>query len=279
MQRPIDHAVFAGRDLGALEETFSAAGFETSYGGTHSNGVTHMHLVGFGNRSYIELISKNDLSKYAPWWNDQIDADTGTTAWSISVDDIESESQRLTIEGLAVEGPTGYARSRPDGTDVKWDLSFLGDRPRGSPLPMLEMDHTPLEWRVDITIDPASAGLSGLTDVVIGTDDLESTVGRYQSLYPGTDVEDRREVGFGARVASIEDTPVTVAEPLDTDSWLADRVAAHESLLPCAFLIEATDPNAVQDQFDIGEQTPWGETTVSWFDIDVGGRLGAVDRS
>lgn len=56
MDRPIDHVVFAERDLDALEEIFSAAGFETSYGGKHSNGVTHMSLVGCGNRSYIELI-------------------------------------------------------------------------------------------------------------------------------------------------------------------------------------------------------------------------------
>lgn len=279
MERPIDHVVFAGRDLDALQETFSNAGFETSYGGTHSNGITHMHLVGFGNRSYIELISKNDPDGRAPWWNDQIDANAGTTAWSITVDDIEAESERLAEDGFEIEGPTKFSRARPDGTDVEWELSIVGGRPQGTPLPMLEMDHTPLEWRVDVTTDPDTTGLSGLSDVVIGTDDLEGTVDTFRNFYDGANAETRREAAFGARVASIEGTPATVAEPLGSDSWLADRVDAHEETLPCAFLIEATDPAAVRDQFRIDEETPWGDDTVHWFDLDVGGRLGAIDRS
>ncbi len=279
MKRPIDHVVFAGSDLDALQKAFSDAGFETAYGGTHSNGITHMHLVGFGNRSYIELISKNDPEGAAPWWDDQIDADAGSTAWSITVDDIAAESERLAAEGFEIEGPTAFSRSRPDGTDVEWELSIVGGRPQGTPLPMLEMDHTPLEWRVDITTDPDTSGLLGLTDVLIGTDDLERTVELFDAFYDGPEVETRTEEAFGARVASIEGSPATIAEPLSDDSWLADRIERHDALLPCGFLIEATDVDAVREEFRIDDTTAWGEDTVHWFDIDVGGRLGAIDRS
>lgn len=279
MKRPIDHVVFAGSDLDTLQAAFSEAGFETAYGGTHSNGITHMHLVGFGNRSYIELISKNDPEGIAPWWNDQIDADVGATAWSITVDDIEAESERLDTEGFEIDGPTAFSRARPDGTDVEWELSIVGGRPQGTPLPMLEMDHTPLEWRVEVTADPDTTGLLGLANVVIGTDDLEGTVDRFEAFYGGCEVDIRTEEAFGAHVASIEGTAASVAEPLDHDSWLADRIERHDAVLPCGYLIEATDVDAVREQFRINTSMEWGGDTVHWFDIDVEGRLGAIERS
>lgn len=199
MKRPIDHVVFAGQDLDALQESFEAAGFETAYGGTHSNGITHMHLIGFGNRSYIELISKNDPDGTAPWWNEQIDSDAGATAWSITVDDIAERSEELAAEGIEIEGPTKFSRDRPDGKSVEWELTIVGGRPQGTPLPMLEMDHTPLEWRVDITTDPETTGIMGLTDVVIGTDRFDETVDAFEEFYDGAEAEIRREEPFGAR--------------------------------------------------------------------------------
>lgn len=279
MKRPIDHVGFAGSDLDTLEESFADAGFETFYGGTHSNGITHMYLIGFGNRSYIELISKNDPDGEAPWWDDQIDADVGATAWAITVDDIADRTDRLAGAGFAVEGPTTFSRDRPDGTTVEWDLTVVGGRPQGTPLPMLEMDHTPLEWRVEVTTDPETSGIFGLTDVVIGTDRFDETTEAMQRFFDGADVTISEAEAFGARVASIEGTPASVAEPLDDDSWLADRVERYDEELPCAYLLEATDIEAVREQFEIEERTPWGEDTVHWFDIDVGGRLGAIDRS
>lgn len=279
MKRPIDHVVFAGQDLEKLQKEFSAAGFNTSYGGVHSNGITHMYLIGFGNRSYIELISKNDLEGEAPWWDKQIDEDIGATAWSISVEDIEAESERLAANGFEIEGPTEFSRARPDGTDVKWELSIVGGRPQGTPLPMLEMDHTPLEWRVDITMDPEETGLEGLTDVVIGAKDLEATIEMFQTFYNGNEVEIRRDESLDARIASINGTAASIAEPCSSDSPVADRVARQDEVLPYAFLIEATDISVVKNQFRIEERIPWGDDTVYWFDIDVGGRLGAIDRS
>ena len=279
MSRPIDHVVFAASDLDALRDAFEAAGFETTYGGTHSNGITHMHLIGFGNRSYVELISKNDPDGTAPWWNDQIDADAGATAWSITVDDIDAESERLADEGFEIEGPSEFSRGRPDGKTVEWELAIVGARPQGTPLPMLEMDHTPLEWRVEVTADPDATGLMGLTDVVIGTDQFEETVRRFETFFGDAKAQIREEEAFEARIASFDGTPASVAEPLSVDSWLADRIDAHPNPLPCAFLVEATDVSAVQDRFRIADRTAWGDDTVYWFDVDVAGRFGAIDRS
>ncbi|SDK57012.1 VOC family protein [Natronorubrum texcoconense] len=279
MSRPIDHVVFAADDLDSLEESFASAGFETAYGGTHSNGITHMHLIGFGNLSYVELISKNDPDGTAPWWNDQIDTNAGASAWSVTVDDIDEESDRLADEGFEIEGPTKFSRERPDGTSVEWELAIVGGRPQGTPIPMLEMDHTPLEWRVEVTTDPETSGLMGLTEVVIGTDQLEETVQGLETFFGTSSTQTREDDTLEAQVVSFDDAPVAVAEPLATDSWLADRVESNHTPLPCAFLVDATDVAAVREQFRIAEETAWGDDTVYWFDIDVGGRFGAVDRS
>lgn len=279
MSRPIDHVVFAADDLDSLEESFAGAGFETAYGGTHSNGITHMHLIGFGNLSYVELISKNDPDGTAPWWNDQIDTNAGASAWSVTVDDIDNESDRLADEGFEIEGPTKFSRERPDGTTVEWELAIVGGRPQGTPIPMLEMDHTPLEWRVEVTTDPDTSGLMGLTEVVIGTDELEETVDGLETFFGTSATQTREEDALEAQVVSFDDAPVAVAEPLAADSWLANRIESSQTPLPCAFLVDATDVAAVREQFRIAEETAWGDDTVYWIDIDVGGRFGAVDRS
>ena len=281
MTRSIDHVVFAADNLETVRQSFEAAGFETFYGGTHSNGVTHMHLIGFGNLSYVELISKNDLEKTAPWWDEQIDTNAGATAWSITVEDIEAESERLADEGFEIEGPTKFSRERPDGTVVEWELAVVGERPQGTPLPMLEMDHTPLEWRVTVTAAPETTGLMGLTDVVIGTNPerFEETVEGFKQFLGDAEPTVYENEPFGARIASFEDSPAAIAEPLDTDSWLSERVNAHDTLLPCAFLVEATDIETVKQQFELDGETSWENGTVHWFDVDVGGRFGAIDRS
>ncbi len=53
----LDHVTLAATNLDTLVEGFSAAGMTLDYGGAHSNGITHMSLLGFSDGSYIELIS------------------------------------------------------------------------------------------------------------------------------------------------------------------------------------------------------------------------------
>lgn len=119
----------------------------------------------------------------------------------------------------------------------------------------------------------------GLTEVIIGTNELEETVDRLGMFFDTSSTETREEDGLNAKVISFNDAPVSVAKPLATDSWLADRIESNQTPLPCAFLVDATDVVSVQEQFKINEETSWGDDTVYWFDLDVGGRLGAIDRS
>ena len=65
----VDHVTIAGSSLPALEEAFTKAGLRPEYGGPHSNGVTHMALLGFDDGSYIELISTLKAGTRAQFWN------------------------------------------------------------------------------------------------------------------------------------------------------------------------------------------------------------------
>ena len=61
----IDHVTIAGPRLEAMQAAFAGLGFTTDYGGPHSNGITHMALLGFRDGSYIELISSLEPGRMA----------------------------------------------------------------------------------------------------------------------------------------------------------------------------------------------------------------------
>src|SRR5205807_845756 len=128
----IDHVTVAGSDLALLQRAFAEAGLPTDYGGLHSNGVTHMALLGFEDGSYLELISTVKAGAPSPWWPRQIVEDGGPCAWCARVDDLAAECARLSGLGILVQGPTSFHRERPDGARVEWDLAFLGTGERGA---------------------------------------------------------------------------------------------------------------------------------------------------
>lgn len=277
MARTVDHVTFAGSDLDVVQREFSVAGFDPEYGGTHSNGVTHMALVGFEDRSYIELVSKIDPRATSPWWDEQIDADLGACAWAIRVDDIADESARLANGNFAVDGPREYSRERPDGGHVEWELTRVGEGPYGAQYPMLIMDHTPLDHRATVTTDAATSGLAGLDTVVVGTPRaaFERYVRGYEVLFETERTTTREYPGLGVTAAHFADAPVAVAMPASEDSWLAARVNQYGTL-PCMFLLEGDDIEMARTQFKIADVTDWAGDAVYWLDVDIGGRLGIV---
>lgn len=119
MDLTIDHVTVAGQDLDALSTAFTDAGLPAEYGGTHSNGATHMSIVGFRDGSYIELVSTVDSTTTSPWWHAPIYGDGGPCAWAIDVDNIDEASETLRDRGVSVEGPIDYERERADGTLVE----------------------------------------------------------------------------------------------------------------------------------------------------------------
>ena len=269
----VDHAVVAGSDLDVLGSAFADAGLETEYGGEHSNGVTHNRTLGFADGSYLELISTVEPGSESPWWNDAIHGDAGPCAWALPVADIEAETERVADLGVPVDGPDYHTRERPDGVTIEWDMTGVDDS-LGTTLPFFVADRTPREYRTTEAESVADTGLTGIAEVVICVPDLGS-VERFASFFEAGEPERTTHEGFGAELARFAEAPVTLAEPLSDDSWLADRLDRFGPL-PCAYLLGDEAPGTTAERVDLGTSESWFESEIRWVDLDVAGRLGVL---
>jgi hypothetical protein len=276
----VDHITVAGPDLDTLRRRFAAAGLETDYGGAHSNGVTHMALLGFEDGSYVELISTLVPGTPAPWWPKQISADGGLCAWCARTEDIEDETRRLRLLGVPVRGPVPYHRVRPDGTRLEWDLAFIGDGEPGSLLPFLIQDRTPREWRVQRSAGVAGTELAGIAGVVIGVQDLTGAIAVVRRVYRRDKFETHIDPQFGATIVTVTGAPLTLAAPLAHDSWLARRLAEYGDS-PAALLLRSTELSRSARRFPACRAGSWLGSPALWFDPEkLGGvRLGITEEA
>jgi len=262
----IDHVTFAGSELAPLEQTFAELGLATDYGGPHSNGITHMALLGFRDGSYLELISSLELGqKDLAFWGEHIVGNGGPCAWAVQVEDVAIEATRVADLDIPVDGPAYYNRRRPDGMLVEWDLAFLDDKGAGAVLPFIIKDITPREQRVRPSSSVVAGPLIGLAWVILGVQNLEASVALFQRVYGWGAPVIVIQSDYGARLAYFENTPVVLATPLAGQSWLAKRLARFGES-PCAYLIGASDFAAACNQFGLARSGPWFNRPVAWFD-------------
>jgi hypothetical protein len=244
----VDHATVAWSDLAELRDAYASVGLPAEYGGTHSNGRTHMDTLGFSDGSYLELISTLE-GESPPFWADHIRDDGGTCAWAVRVEDATEAAATLRDRGTTVEGPVALERERPDGEVAAWELIFLGEGDPGAVLPFLIADETPRERRVTPTDVAIEAGLRGIERVVLGVTDLSDAVARFETAFDVSNPEYSHDKELGARVASFPEEPLAIAAPGDGtegESHLADRLSTYGPS-PCAveFAIDSTvDPLA-----------------------------------
>jgi hypothetical protein len=261
----IDHVTIAGATLASLEQAFAAMGLPTEYGGLHSNGITHMALLGFEDGSYIELISSLEPNpKETVFWNEQIAGNGGPCAWAIQSDDVATEVARLTAVGISVRGPIYMHRRRPDGTLVEWDLAFLGDLAAGATLPFIIKDITPRAWRVQPS-DSVAGRLSGVAMVILGVEHLADTIELFRRVYGWSAPQFKEDVVFKARLAHFAGTPLTLAAPLTKDDWLAERLARFGPS-PCAYMLSTVDFEAACRDFGLVSAQEWLGRRAAWFD-------------
>lgn len=299
----IDHVTIAGSRLDPLREAFAAVGLETEYGGLHSNGVTHMAVLGFDDGSYIELISTVEAGAASPVWDRFIREDAGPVAWAVRTDDIEDEVARLRSAGVPVEGPAPWHRDRPDGGRAEWELAFPGEGPPGSTLPFLIEDRTPREARIRPSPSVAGSELEGVSAVVIAVPRLEPGLRLFRRAYgrgeaiegappaleggppaPGgrSRVLRGRSPALGATLAAFPGQPAILAAPAEAGGWLAERLD-RLGPAPCAFLLRTRDPVASERRFGaaLGEAEAWPLGRVAWLDSGrlSGARLGVTPWS
>lgn len=274
MALTLDHVPFAWDDLAEARREFDRLGLETEYGGVHDNDVTHMALVGFADRSYLEVIAEREPGEH-DFWPERIRARAGPAAWAIRVTDIDAECERIRSAGVPVRGPVYGARQREDGTLVEWDLARFGSN--DELLPFAIADRTPLSYRVSPTQGVAGGLLTGLGQVVLGVPSLTEPIGTFRTVYGFPEpVRDRVEP-YGT-VASFPGQPVALASP-DGGGWLTDRLERFAAG-PCACLIAADDLDEIGADFPVTAPASWPDGRVAFFESErFAPTLGVLERS
>ncbi|MCG3207047.1 MAG: hypothetical protein FOGNACKC_00647 [Anaerolineae bacterium] len=279
MPLAIDHVTIAGSSLPALQQAFATAGLATDYGGPHSNGLTHMSLLGFDDGSYIELISTLQAGPAnTVFWGQHIAGDAGPCAWAVQVADVAREAARVAALGVRVDGPRYFNRRRPDQTLVEWDLAFLGDKSAGATLPFIIKDITPRHLRVQPSASVTGGPLRGVAGVVLGVANPTAAGELFRRVYGWPAPLEYIDPDFEARLFHFAGTPVTLAAPPESGSWLAARLHQFDDS-PCAYLLGAADFAAACRQFNLLPAGDWFGRPLAWFNRRQlnGLRLGVIE--
>ena len=263
----IDRVVFAWAHLEALAGAFASVGLATDYGGIHTNGATHMATLGFGDGSYLELISVRQPGQQAPVWQHHIATNGGICAWSVSVGDVHRISERLRALGMPVDGPRSSSRRRPDGERIESEIAFVGAEGMGSLHPFMITDRTPRENRVRLSDSTDASGLAGLDSVVLAVPDVETAAIEFQRVYGTGEPVDIDADALPGRTVQIHGEPVAITSPASPDDWVSRRIETYGPT-PCACLVRSTDMAASRDRLPLAEPVRFGDRDVAWIDSE-----------
>jgi len=275
----IDHVTVAGGNLQQLRANLASIGIESVYGGPHSNGATEMALVSFPDGSYLELMAPRAHADPAALarqpWALFLKHDGGPCAWAVREADVTAEVARLKAAGIQVSAPVRNGRKRPDGVQLDWETAQVGAAPNGTFFPFLIHDFTPRQQRAFPQGKPSNKDFGGIAKVIIAVRDLDAAAKRYAQAYGTPPPIKDLDMAFGAHLALLGNAPVILAQPLNSQSWLVERLAQFGEA-PCAFVLDWR-----RGRFATASQSRWFGRNISWFDsAKLGWRLGfeAEDR-
>lgn len=267
----VDHATVAGKDVRAMQQALQAAGLASEYGGPHSNHATEMALTSFPDGSYLEQIAiqpnADPAALAAHEWHKQLEGNGGPCAWAVRPADIDAEITRLRAASIKVSDARKNGRKRPDGVQIEWEAAQVGDG-NGNFFPFLIHDFTPRERRAYPSGKPTTSDFTGVTKVVIGVKDLEASIAQFRRAYGFPEPDRQDDPAFGAKLAWFRGTPVVLAAPLSTQSWLDARIRRYGET-PSAFILGAARP------VDAHNAGVWFGKHVAWADsAKLGWHLG-----
>jgi hypothetical protein len=252
----IDHVTVSGKDLKQMQAQLASVGIPSEFGGAHSNGATQMAIASFPDGSYLELIAPqanpNEKALAAHYWSKQMRGNAGPTGWAVRSKDVAAEAARLRTAGIVVGSPSKSGRERPDGIRLDWETARVGEEPNGTFFPFLIRDFTPREARAFPTGKPTATDFSGVKRVIIAVRDLKTSIARFRQAYelPAPSKQDDTY----AHLAIFADTPVILAEPLNAQSWVAQRIDQFGEG-PCAFVLRSPKSGPKITWFDPQELT------------------------
>jgi len=260
----IDHVTAAGRDVRAMMLALHTVGIPSQYGGPHANHATEMALASFPDGSYLELIAiqrrADPAALAAHEWHVAMESYAGPCAWAVRPADLPAEIQRLRAASVAVTDPKRNARLRPDRVRLDWETAQVGAG-NGTFFPFLIRDFTPRDDRAYPTGKPTTESYAGVSKVVIGVQDLDGAVAKFQHAYGLRAPERQTDAVFGAALAWFRGTPVVLATPLSSGSWLDVRLHRFGDG-PCAFILMHGKKSGIS----IKRGSDWFGKQVAWFD-------------
>lgn len=129
MRAQIDHIILAGPDLTELEEYAEAhLGIRPQSGGAHPGMGTHNSLLGLGGQRYLELVAPDpeqpDPAQPRPFRVDELTEPT-LTGWALRAQDLPERVARARERDIDPGDPRPMSRTRPDGTELSWELTSL----------------------------------------------------------------------------------------------------------------------------------------------------------
>ena len=270
----IDHVTVAGSDIRKLQAGLAAIGITSVYGGAHLNNTTEMALASLPDGAYLELMAlRQNADPHLAGqhvWARFLKGDAGPCAWALREKNLSGEVKRLKAAGIAVSEPVASGRERPDGVRLDWQTSDVGEGVRGAFFPFLIHDLTSRDLRAFPQGKPSDGDFRGISRVVIAVRDLDAAIARYRQAYVLPEPIRQTDRSFGARLATFVGSPVVLAQPLDSASWLSLRLDRFGES-PCAFVLAAVRPERYQAQ----SRTSWFGGEISWFDPEkLGWHLG-----
>lgn len=270
----VDHVTAAGAGLKDMQARLAALGIRSDYGGPHSNRATEMAIVSFTDGSYLELIAPQpdaDPKMLAAHpWAGFMRANAGPCGWAVRTPDLPAERKRLQAAGVVVGEVERSGRLRPDGVRLDWQTAQVGAEGIGAFFPFLIQDATPRKLRAFPRGKAGSPDFAGVLRVVIAVRDLEEAAKRYRQAYGIPAPLKQVDRDFGAHLAQMGGTPVVLAQPLSSSSWLAARLEQFGEG-PCAFVLGLRKAG----RYSTASKTRWFGRDISWFDEEkLGWRLG-----
>jgi hypothetical protein len=232
-----------------------------------------MALVSFPDGAYLELIgiqaNADPKAVREHVWAKFLNEDAGPCAWALREKDLAAEVKRLNAAGVHVSAPQRSGRQRPDGVRLEWETSDIGDFLRGTFFPFLIQDFTPRRDRAFPQGKPVTRDFRGVSHVVIAVKNLEDGIKRYHTAYNVPPPIKQTDKDWGVYLALLGNVPVILAQPLNADSWLNERLARFGEG-PCAFILDAAN----RGRHKAASQSRWFGAQISWFGTEkLGWRL------
>jgi len=269
----------AGPDLESFRERFDEFGMMPGYGGRHSNGNTHIDILGFRDGSYVELLAPVDEEATPPIWDKFARLGGGPCGWAIRVADVASTVRRFKNADVPIDGPAEYSRTQPDGTVAKWTCVFPGDGEPGAVLPFLISDRTPRERRTTLTENVAESELVGVGRVVLCVSAPEVAIRLFRDVFDLPRPDRDRPSDLAADLYHFPGTPVILAAPTTDESWLARRLDTFGPA-PCGVLFQTTDLDRSGERFSGASRHDWFdcEIAVTTIEVPYPSLLGAIEE-